>query len=274
MPALSRPTGPFRVTRFVDLFFLESPARPQPGMAPHPDLDSLAPARDFSRRAFVRTALGSGFAAAVLPVGAQTIRTDATGLAVGEVTIPSNGFRLPAYRAMPAGRTTDLPVVLVVSEVFGVHAHIADVARRFAKLGYLAIAPELFVRQGDPGSYGETARLLSEVVAKTPDPQVMADLDACIDWAGANGGDAHRLGITGFCWGGRIVWVYDAHTGEARRTPVMAGVAWYGRLVGTPTPLQPSNPLEHVAGLTGPVLGLYGAGWRRCIAWFRMHGVA
>jgi carboxymethylenebutenolidase len=142
---------------------------------------------------------------------------------------------MPAYRAMPAGKT-NLPVVLVVSEVFGVHEYIADVARRFAKAGYLAIAPELFVRQGDAQSYGEIGKLLSEVVSKVPDAQVMGDLDASVAWARANGGDTARLGITGFCWGGRHVWLYDAHN-----PAVKAGVAWYGRLLGTGSPLQPST---------------------------------
>ena len=217
-----------------------------------PELDSLVPTRDFSRRDFVRTAVGSGFAAAVLPVGAQTIRTDGAGLTAGEVTILSGDFKMPAYRAMPAGRT-DLPVVLVVSEVFGVHEHIADVARRFAKAGYLAIAPELFVRQGDAQGYGEIGKLLSEVVNKVPDAQVMGDLDASVAWAKANGGDTARLGITGFCWGGRQVWLYDAHS-----PAVKAAVAWYGRLIGSPSALQPKHPVDLVGTLHGPVLGLYG----------------
>ncbi len=168
------------------------------------------------------------------------------------MTIPAGDFKMPAYRAMPAGKT-GLPVVLVVSEIFGVHEHIADVARRFAHLGYLAIAPELFVRQGDAQSYGEIARLISEVIAKVPDAQVMGDLDACVAWAGANGGDTKRLGITGFCWGGRIAWLYAAHSAKLK-----AGVAWYGRLVGEPNALQPKNPIDLVAGLQAPVLGLYG----------------
>ena len=217
-----------------------------------PEFDSLVPPRDFNRRDFVRTAVGSGFAAAVLPVGAQTIRTDASGLTVGEVTIPSGDFKMPTYRAMPAGRS-NLPVVLVVSEVFGVHEHIADVARRFAKAGYLAIAPELFVRQGDAQGYGEISKLLSEVVNKVPDAQVMGDLDASVAWARANGGDTGRLGITGFCWGGRQTWLYDAHN-----PAVKAAVAWYGRLVGNTSPLQAKHPVELVGTLHGPVLGLYG----------------
>jgi len=216
------------------------------------DLASLVPGRDFNRRDFVRSALGSGFAAAVLPVAAQTIRTDSEGLTVGEVTIPSGDFKLPAYRAMPAGKS-GLPTVLVVSEIFGVHEYIADVARRFAKRGHLALAPELFVRQGDAQSYGEVSRLMSEVVSKVPDAQVLGDLDACAAWAGANGGDGARLGITGFCWGGRIVWLYAAHNPRLK-----AGVAWYGRLVGNATPLTPKQPIDLVRELHAPVLGLYG----------------
>jgi carboxymethylenebutenolidase len=212
-----------------------------------------SPARSISRRDFARTSVGAGFAAAVLPIQAQTeIRTDSADLTVGEITIAVGDFKLPAYRAMPAGKTR-LPVVLVVSEIFGVHEHIADVARRFARLGYLAIAPELFVRQGDAGSYGEVAKLLEEVVNKAPDAQVMADLDACVAWAGANGGETSRLGITGFCWGGRITWLYAAHNPGLK-----AGVAWYGRLVGPATPLQPRHPADVAGTLQAPVLGLYG----------------
>jgi carboxymethylenebutenolidase len=212
-----------------------------------------SPARSISRRDFARTSVGAGFAAAVLPIQAQTeIRTDSTGLTVGEVTIAAGDFKLPAYRAMPAGKTR-LPVLLVVSEIFGVHEHIADVARRFARLGYLAIAPELFVRQGDAGSYGEVAKLIEEVVSKAPDAQVMGDLDACVAWAGNNGGDTSRLGITGFCWGGRITWLYAAHNPGLK-----AGVAWYGRLVGPATPLQPRHPADVAGTLQAPVLGLYG----------------
>ena len=216
------------------------------------DLDSLAPARDFNRRDFVKTTVGSGFAAAVLPVTAQTIKTDATGLTTGEVTVMVGDFKMPAYRAQPAGKT-NLPVVLVISEIFGVHEHIADVTRRLAKEGYMAIAPELFIRQGDAQSYGEIAKLLSEVVNKVPDAQVMGDLDACVAWAKANGGDTGKLAITGFCWGGRITWLYNAHN-----PGVKAGVAWYGRLVGAPSALAPKNPIDLVGGLNGPVLGLYG----------------
>jgi len=227
-------------------------------MFPHDaEFDSLLPRRIYSRRDFVRTSLGSGFAAAVLPVSAQAIRTPSAGLVTGEVTIDSNGFPLPAYRAMPEGRS-NLPVVLVVSEVFGVHEYIADVARRFAHAGCFAVAPELFARHGDPQSYGELARLMSEVVARTGDAEVMGDLDACVAWARAQGADVGRLAVSGFCWGGRITWLYDAHSSEPGRVPVRAAVAWYGRLVGDPTSLQPTHPVDAAGRLAGPVLGLYG----------------
>ena len=189
----------------------------------------------------------------MLPVVAQTtVKTDSSGLTAGEVTIPVGDFKMPAYRAAPAGKT-NAPVVLVVSEIFGVHEHIADVARRFAKAGYFAVAPELFVRQGDAGSYAEISKLVAEVVSKVPDAQVMGDLDATTAWAKAQGADTGKLGITGFCWGGRITWLYDAHNPD-----VKAGVAWYGRLVGTSNALTPANPVDLTAKLNGPVLGLYG----------------
>ena len=204
-----------------------------------------------TRRAALKV-LGAGYAAAAGAATAQTaIRTPADGLATGEITYEVDGFKVPAYRAAPAGRT-GLPVVLVVHEVFGVHEYIADIARRFAKAGYLAIAPELFARQGDPGSYGELARLFAEIVSKTPDAQVLADLDGALKWAGANGGDVAKAGITGFCWGGRISWLHAAHA------PVEAGVAWYGRLVGDTSPLMPRHPIDVAAQLRAPVLGLYG----------------
>ena len=214
-----------------------------------PDTAELA----LSRRDFMRSSVGTGFAAAVLPVQAQTqVKTPSDGLVVGEVTVPVGDFKLPAYRAAPAGQAR-APLVLVVSEIFGVHEHIADVARRLARAGYFAVAPELFVRQGDAGSYGEIAKLIAEVVAKAPDAQVMADLDATVAWARGQGADTQRLGITGFCWGGRITWLYSAHN-----PGVKAGVAWYGRLEGPRNPLQPAHPVDLAGALKAPVLGLYG----------------
>jgi carboxymethylenebutenolidase len=222
------------------------------------DAEALLPGASTSegatRRTALKAALGVGYAAAAAPLMAQTaIKTPSDGLTVGEVMIDVNGFSMPAYRAAPAGKT-GLPVVLVLSEIFGVHEYIADTARRFAKAGYLAIAPELFVRQGDALSYGEVAKLIAEVVSKVPDAQVMGDLDAAVKWAGANGGDVRKIGVTGFCWGGRQTWLYAAHN-----PAVKAGVAWYGRLVGESTPLTPKHPVDIAGQLKGPVLGLYGS---------------
>lgn len=207
-----------------------------------------------SRRTALKAALGVGYAASVLPVMAQTaVKTSSDGLVVGEVTINVNGFSMPAYRAAPAGKT-NLPIVLVLSEIFGVHEYIADTARRFAKAGYLAIAPELFVRQGDAQGYAEMAKLIAEVISKVPDAQVLADLDATVAWAGANGGNLDKVAVTGFCWGGRQTWLYAAHNKR-----IKAGVAWYGRLVGQAGPLSPKHPVDIAGNLNGPVLGLYGA---------------
>lgn len=218
------------------------------------EIRSLLPKIDFTRREFVVTALAAGFALAVRPVSAQTlITTDTSGLEAGEVKIPTADGQIPAYRAMP---TSDgpFPVVLVVQEIFGVHEHIKDVCRRFAKLGYFAVAPELYARQGDVSQMTDIQEIVSSVVAKVPDAQVMSDLDAAVDWAEKSGkGDVKRLGITGFCWGGRIVWLYAAHSARLK-----AGVAWYGRLVGQTNGLTPKYPLDLVADLKAPVLGLYG----------------
>ncbi|WP_374658401.1 dienelactone hydrolase family protein [Inhella sp.] len=200
-----------------------------------------------------RGLLASGIALAALPAEATQIKTPHDGLLAGEVTVPVGGFSMPAYRAQPARTKGKLPVVLLVSEIFGVHEHIADVARRFAKAGYLCIAPELFVRQGDAGNQPDVQTLIREVISKVPDAQVMADLDACVAWAAANGGDTKRLAVTGFCYGGRITWLYSAH-----QPAVKAGVAWYGRLVGNVSANTPKHPLDLVDQLHGPVLGLYG----------------
>jgi carboxymethylenebutenolidase len=216
------------------------------------DYQSLRPILHLDRRSFVTGSLGAGFAAAVMPVTAQTmIKTDTAGLDAGEVKIAVGAEQLPAYAAKPAGKSK-LPTVLVVQEIFGVHEHIADVCRRFAKEGYLAIAPELYFRQGDPRSYTDIPKLIADVVGKVPDAQVMSDLDAVAAWAAAKDG-SNRLGVTGFCWGGRITWLYSAHN-----SAVKAGVAWYGRLVGSASPLTPKHPIDVVNDLKAPVLGLYG----------------
>ena len=221
------------------------------------DTQALLNSKDESaptRRLALQTALGLGYAAAAMPLIAQTaIQTSSEGLIQGEVTIDVNGFKMPAYRSAPTGKS-DLPVVLVISEIFGVHEYIADVTRRFAKAGYLAIAPELFVRQGDPSMYGEIAKLQAEIISKVPDAQVMADLDATMNWASKNGGNANRVAITGFCWGGRITWLYAQHNPR-----IKAGVAWYGRMEGQANANTPKHPIEQVAALKAPVLGLYGS---------------
>ena len=221
------------------------------------EFDALLPGKSTeagaSRRTALKAALGVGYAATAMPIMAQTaIKTPSEGLKTGEITFEVNGFKVPAFYAAPAGKT-NLPVILVIQEIFGVHEYIADTARRFAQAGYLAIAPELYARQGDPSKYNEMAKLMTEVVSKVPDEQVMADLDGAVKWAGANGGNLAKVGITGFCWGGRITWLYAEQSSN-----VKAGVAWYGRLVGTPSALTPKHPLDLVAGLKAPVLGLYG----------------
>ena len=217
-----------------------------------PEVDSLVPHVPFNRRTFIKAVLGTGFAAAVLPVSAQTIHTDTEGLEAGEIAVHSGDTIVPAYRAQPKGKT-HLPVIIVIHEIFGVHEHIADVCRRFAKAGYLAIAPDLFVRQGDPMAYPSIQQISTNIASRVPDAQVMADLDATVAWAGENGGDLKRVGINGFCWGGRIGWLYAEHNPNVR-----AAVVWYGGVVGEKTANMPSNPLDNVANLRVPVLGLFG----------------
>lgn len=221
------------------------------------DFDALLPGQSTeagaSRRTALKAALGVGYAAAAMPVMAQTaIKTSDQGLKTGQTTYEVNGFKVPVFFAAPQGKAK-LPVILVIQEIFGVHEYIADTARRLARAGYLAIAPELYARQGNPLQYTEAAKLMSDIVSKVPDAQVMADLDGAVKWAGAHGGNLRKVGITGFCWGGRITWLYAAHSPN-----VKAGVAWYGRLVGTPSALTPQHPLDLAASLKAPVLGLYG----------------
>ncbi len=219
----------------------------------HEDVVALLPKTEFTRREFVVTTLAAGFALAVRPVSAQTITTDTNGLVAGEVKIPVADGQIPAYRAMPA-TGGPFSVVLVVQEIFGVHEHIKDICRRFGKLGHLAVAPELYARQGDVSKIKDINEIMSTVVSKVPDAQVMSDLDAAAAWAEKSGkGNTAKLGITGFCWGGRIVWLYAAHNPKLK-----AGVAWYGRLAGPANELQPNNPIDLVGSLKAPVLGLYG----------------
>jgi len=216
------------------------------------DASAFAPRTECSCGEFVMTTSAGGFAAAVLPVSEQTITTDSKGLSAGEVKVPVKDGDMPAYCAMPEGGQ-NLPVVLVVQEIFGVHEHIRDLCRRLAKAGYLAIAPELYARQGDATLYSDIQELLAEIVNKVADHQVMADLDAAAAWAAKNGGDTGRMAVTGFCWGGRIVWMYAAHNPKLK-----AGTAWYGGLVRPASAISPRHPIDIASTLTVPVLGLYG----------------
>jgi carboxymethylenebutenolidase len=219
------------------------------------DRRSLRGKETVDRREMLTASLAAGFAAAVRPVAAQTvIHTDSNGLEAGQVSIPAGDRDIPAYLAMPAKSGT-FPVILVVQEIFGVHEHIRDVCRRVAKQGYMAIAPELYARQGSVAEMTNAQDIISKVVSKVPDAQVMSDLDAAVAYAKASGhGDTEKLGITGFCWGGRITWLYAAHSAQ-----VKAGVAWYGKLVGDSSANTPRHPVDVAAELKAPVLGLYGA---------------
>ena len=218
------------------------------------ELDSLLPPLEpNSRRGFLTTTLPMGFALAVQPVMSQTmITTPSDGLTAGEVKIKTSDGEMVAYRAMPA-KGKNFPCVLVVEEIFGVHEHIKDICRRFAKLGYLAIAPELFARYGDPSKISDMQVLIRDIISKTPDSTVLTDLDSTVAYMKANRGNTKKLAVTGFCWGGRITWLYSAHNPQ-----VKAGGAWYGRLVGVPSALQPLNPIDVVGKLKTPILGLYG----------------
>ena len=217
-------------------------------------LEGLLPRAQWTRRGFVMTSLITGFALSVQPVSAEAIHTDATGLEAGEVKVPVADGSIPAYRAMPA-QGGPFPTVLVVQEVFGVHEHIKDLCRRLAKAGYYAIAPELYARQGNPAGITDVQELIKTIVSKVPDSQVMSDLDSTADYAKASGkADTARLAVTGFCWGGRIVWLY-----AARNPSIKAAVAWYGVIDRPRTELQPKYPIDLAADLKAPVLGLYGA---------------
>lgn len=208
-----------------------------------------------SRRDVVRHGLSGGFALAVSPIAGSAFATSEQGLEVGEVTLPGPAGPVSAYRAHPAGGAKKLPVLLVVHEIFGVHEHIRELCRRFAKLGYFAVAPDLFARRGDASKIADVKQLLAEIVAKTSDAEVVADLDATLAWIGQQPrADVGRLGVTGFCWGGRITWLYAAH-----QPALKAAVAWYGKLVGERDALHPSFPLDVIGQLKAPVLGLYGA---------------
>jgi len=218
----------------------------------HVDIANVFSRVELDRRQMMVGSLAAGFALAVQPISAETITTSSEGLTAGEVEIPFGETTIPGYRAMPA-KGGPFPVVLVVQEIFGVHEHIEDVCRRFARQGYFAIAPEMYYRQGDVSRL-KSIDEIRPIVARVPDKQVMADLDAAVEFAKESGkGDVAKLGITGFCWGGRIVWLYAAHSQQLK-----AGVAWYGRMVGEPSANTPKHPVNVAADLNAPVLGLYG----------------
>lgn len=218
------------------------------------DLRSLLPETEPENRRVAMTKLALGFAAAVLPISAQTITTDTNGLVAGEVQIPVGGGQsIPGYRAMPS-KGSAFPIVLVVQEIFGVHEHIKDLCRRLAKSGYCAVAPALYARQGDVSKMENIQDILTQVVSKVPDTQVMSDLDATAAWAAKNSrGNANRIAITGFCWGGRIVWMYASYSNTLR-----SGAAWYGRLEGEKNAMTPRNPIDIAGVLRVPVIGFYG----------------
>lgn len=195
----------------------------------------------------------NGFTPAVSPTASTTIITDSEAILSGETSIPTQGENMPAFHAKPRNASGPLPVILVVQEIFGVHEHIRDICRRLAMEGYLAVAPELYFRQGDPAEYDDIPTLFSELVSKVPDSQVLADLDHVANWASRHGGDMRNMAITGFCWGGRITWLYAAHNPQLK-----AAVAWYGKLVGEKTMQQQKQPVDIAIDLTAPVLGLYG----------------
>jgi carboxymethylenebutenolidase len=219
------------------------------------DIKSLLPETGpENRRNFLVTKLAVGFAMAVRPVSAQTITTDANGLTAGEVMIPVADGQIPAYRACPS-KGRNFPIVLVVQEIFGVHEHIKDLCRRLGKAGYCAVAPALYARQGDVSKIENIQDILTKVVSKVPDSQVMSDLDAAATWAAKNSrGSADHLAITGFCWGGRIAWLYAAHNPKLK-----AGAAWYGRIEGDRNEMTPKNPIDYAGALKAPVIGFYGA---------------
>ena len=209
--------------------------------------------KEITRRAFSATGLVTGFTLAAGPLNAAAIVTDTHGLVAGEVSVKVADGNIPAYRAHPWGKS-NWPVILVVQEIFGVHEHIKDLCRRFAKLGYYAIAPSLYARFGDPGKYdmGHIQDLVTDIVSKVPDDEVMSDLDATVAFANGEHADTAKLAITGFCWGGRVVWLYAAHNPDLK-----AGAAWYGPLAGKTSALRPKTAIELASQLYAPVLGLY-----------------
>lgn len=207
-----------------------------------------------SRRACLTQAAAAalGYTLAAGPVRAQAIKTSAEGLSIGTAAVKVPGGEMPVYFARPLGAEKP-PIILVAMEVFGLHEHIKDVTRRLAKLGALAVAPDYYFRLGDLAKITEASQLMPLVNSK-PDTELFADLDAAAAWAGARGGDINRLGIVGFCRGGRTVWLYATHNPNLK-----AGVAFYGSLMDPPSAAMPKNAFDLATEVKAPVLGLYGA---------------
>ena len=219
------------------------------------DVIGLTKAAPFSRRGFMTAsaAVTAGYTLAAGPVRADVITTDTSGLDAGDTKIKVADGEMPGYFARPTG-VNNPPVVLVAMEIFGLHEYIKDVTRRLAKLGALAVAPDYYFRKGvDLTKIADIPQLLPIVNAK-PDAELLSDLDSTVAWAKAEGGDTARLGIIGFCRGGRTVWEFSAHSPELK-----AGVAFYGPPVDPPNPLWPKSPTQLAPDMKAPVLGLYGA---------------
>ena len=205
-----------------------------------------------ARRGFAMTGLISGLTLATARVEAQAIKTDMTGIEVGEFQLAVPGGSLPGYYARPVG-AGPFPIVLVNEEIFGVHEYIKDTCRRFAKAGYLAVAVEVYARLIDFTKVTDVPTIIREAISKAPDATLMADLDAAVVWAAANKGDANRLATTGFCRGGRTTWIYAAHNPKLK-----AAVAYYGPVLGQTSDIQPKTPMDIAGDLKAPLLGLYG----------------
>jgi carboxymethylenebutenolidase len=204
------------------------------------------------RRDFMMSSLITGFTLAVTRSHAAAIHTDSAGLVVAEVEVPVADGHLPAYSARPEG-SGSCPIVLVIEEIFGVHEYIKDVCRRLAKQGFMAVAPELYARLGDLAAIHDPQEIFSKIILRAPDATVLSDLDSTAGWAGAHGGDLSRLGVVGFCRGGRDSWLYAEHNVNLK-----AAVAFYGPVSGHTSEIQPRTPLDLAAGLKCPLLGLYG----------------
>jgi carboxymethylenebutenolidase len=218
------------------------------------DVVGLTKVAPVSRRGFMSAtaAMAAGYTLAAGPVRAEVITTDSNGLKTGEARIKVGNAEMPGYFATPAGAAKP-PVIMVAMEIFGLHEYIKDVTRRLAKLGAFAVAPDYYFRSGrDLTGITDIKELLPIVNAK-PDAELLSDLDATAAWAKSQGGDTGRLGIIGFCRGGRTVWEYAAHSSALK-----AGVSFYGPPVDAPNPLWPKSPLQLAPEMKAPVLGLYG----------------